>query len=173
MAHSTLEQSIFELLLNLRGPVILRQLFSLLNYRSVDKLLLSLTNKELNTALAQAPQLLATSGSGDGFQIIYTHLNSQYLDSKLERSIAMRLLCQHPFFLLIFSNQAQNHWHFLNIKYDTRVENRRYFRRITVMPGNGLAVAAGLLAMLDVNLLAQNPTCLTPLTIQLRHDEIF
>lgn len=44
--------------------------------------------------------------------------------------------------MFVFSNAAQDRWHFLNVKYDEKSEKRRLFRRITVGPGERLRTAS-------------------------------
>ena len=90
-----------------------------------------------------------------------------------ERPVVSALLKEHQYGLFIFSNQAQDHWHFINVKYDTETEKRRLFRRITVSPEERLRTAAERIAMLDLQSIQPDMFGLQPLTIQSKHDEAF
>lgn len=85
----------------------------------------------------------------------------------------MRLLRDHPYALFVFSNASQDHWHFLNVKYDGQSEKRRFFRRITIGPEERLRTASERLAMLDLASMSRNPADQSPLAVQQRHDEAF
>ncbi len=67
-----------------------------------------------------------------------------------ERPVVSRLLQQHPYALFVFSDDQQNRWHFLNVKYDSDAQKRRIFRRITVGPDERLRTASERLTMLDL-----------------------
>jgi len=83
------------------------------------------------------------------------------------------LLKEHPYALFIFSNQSQDYWHFINVKYDTETEKRRLFRRITVSPEERLRTAAERISMLNLQYIQPDMFGLKPLTIQSKHDEAF
>ncbi|MCJ7515568.1 MAG: Eco57I restriction-modification methylase domain-containing protein [Dehalococcoidia bacterium] len=83
------------------------------------------------------------------------------------------LLKEHPYALFIFSNQSQDYWHFINVKYDTETEKRRLFRRISVSPEERLRTAAERISMLDLQSIQPDMFGLQPLTIQSKHDEAF
>jgi len=85
----------------------------------------------------------------------------------------MQLLREHPYGLFIFSNQTQDHWHFINVKYDAETEKRRLFRRISISPEERLRTASERLAMLDLQSIQPDMFGLQPLTIQSKHDEAF
>ena len=123
--------------------------------------------------LAETPLLLASDGIGGDFHIIYNRLKSQNLSRDLERPLVNQILKEHPYVLLVFSNESQTRWHFLNVKYDSDIKKRRLFRRITVCPNEGLRTAAERIAMLDLEAISPNLFGLSPLTIQARHDEAF
>jgi hypothetical protein len=83
------------------------------------------------------------------------------------------LLKEHQYGLFIFSNQSQDYWHFINVKYDTETEKRRLFRRITISPEERLRTAAERISMLDLQYIQPDMFGLKPLTIQFKHDEAF
>jgi hypothetical protein len=64
------------------------------------------------------PLLLANGGVGGQFKVIYTRLSSQQIYKQEQRGIIEALLGIHPHSLFVFSNQAQDDWHFINAKYD-------------------------------------------------------
>jgi hypothetical protein len=90
-----------------------------------------------------------------------------------ERPVVNQLIKDHPYGLFIFSNQAQDHWHFINVKYDAEAEKRRLFRRISVSPEERLRTASERIAMLDLQSIQPDMFGLQPLTIQSKHDEAF
>lgn len=84
-----------------------------------------------------------------------------------------QLLKEHPYGLFIFSNDTQDRWHFINVKYDTATEKRRLFRRISIGPEDRLRTAAERIAMLDLQSIQPDMFGIPPLTIQSKHDEAF
>jgi adenine-specific DNA-methyltransferase len=124
-------------------------------------------------ALAEAPLLLACGGSGGDFHIIYNRLKSEDLPRNMERPVVNQLLKEHPYALIVFSNERRTLWHFLNVKYDSDIKKRRLFRRITVRPGDGLRTAAERIIKLDLESIGPDLFGLSPLVIQARHDEAF
>ena len=164
-----------DLLKSLRGIEPLKQLFwSELNYERVSQPL-SRRGWADTTAkpLADDPLLLAGGGEQNEFHVIYSRLASDRLLLSNERPVVSRLLKDHPYALFIFSNETQNQWHFLNVKYDGKADKRRLFRRITVGPEERLRTASERIAMLDLQALGPELFGLSPLTIQQRHDEAF
>ncbi len=79
----------------------------------------------------------------------------------------------HPYALFVFSNKTQDHWHFINVKYDEESEKRRLFRRITVSPEERLRTASERVARLDLEHATRDLFGLSPLSIQKCHDEAF
>ncbi|MCX7011215.1 MAG: class I SAM-dependent DNA methyltransferase, partial [Candidatus Sumerlaeota bacterium] len=125
-------------------------------------------------ALAEDPLLWAAGGAGDAFHVIYARLASSDLKRTLERPVVERLLREHPYAFFVFSNDARNRWHFVNVKYDPKVEKRQLYRRITVGPEERLRTAAERIAMLDLEDLERTPPGkAAPLAIQERHDDAF
>src|SRR5712692_3993440 len=94
--------------------------------------------------------LFATGGNDDDFDIIYIRLASNGLPLGHERPIVMKLLENHLDALFIFSNAAQDKWHFVNVKPDSTQARRRLLRRITVGPEERLRTASERLALLDL-----------------------
>ncbi len=165
------QQSILDLLENLRGLDPLKQLFwSQLNYERVNRALSRRSWTETTSkALVADPVLFATGGDDNEFHVIYAQLNSDSLLLGLERPVVARLLQDHPYALFVFSNKAQDCWHFLNVKYDEKTDKRRLFRRITVGPNERLRTSVERLALLDLESMGRA----SPLAIQERHDEAF
>ena len=75
--------------------------------------------------------------------------------------------------LFVFSNDRQDHWHFVNVKFGEDPQKRRLFRRITVGPLERLRTASERVAMLDLASLGRDLFGLPPLAVQQRHDEAF
>jgi hypothetical protein len=149
----------------------LKQLFwTELNYQRVNQPLSRRGWSETAAdALADDPLLFAAGGEDNAFQIIYTRLKSDRLLLGLERPVISKLLQQYPHALFVVSNSTQEHWHFVNVRYDEQDSKRRLFRRITVGTDERLRTAAERLEMLDLEPLADR----SPLAIQQRHDEAF
>lgn len=136
-------------------------------------------------ALAELPALFATAGTDGTFHVIYCRLKNEQLLPGLERPVISRLLAEHPYALFIFSDNSQTNWHFVNVRYEksrglspageeeSGVSSRRVFRRITVGPYERLRTAAERISLLDIATLSPELSGLSPLVIQLRHDEAF
>ena len=169
------EQSVLELLQDLRGLEPLKKLFwSELNYDRVNQPLSRRGwNQTAANALAEDPVLFAGGGQNNDFHVVYSRLPQERLLLGQERPVVNALLKEHPYALFIFSNEPQDCWHFINVKYDTESEKRRLFRRITVGPEERLRTAAERVAMLDLQSIRPDMFGLQPLTIQSRHDEAF
>jgi hypothetical protein len=65
------------------------------------------------------PLLLANGGVGGQFKVIYTRLSSQQIYKQEQGGMIESLLGIHPHSLFVFSNQAQDDWHFINAKYES------------------------------------------------------
>jgi hypothetical protein len=163
------QQSVLDLLQNLKGQDSLKKLFwTELNY---DKVNSSLSRKgwreQASSALADDPVLLATGGKD--FHVIHARLKADRPLMGMERPVVSRLLQDHPYALFVFSNESQDQWHFLNVKYDDDVQKRRLFRRITIGANERLRTAS---ERLDKINLADAPN-VAPNTIQKLHDDAF
>lgn len=169
------QQTVLELLRTLRGLDPLKELFwSELNYERVNQPLPRRDWTETATkALAEDPVLFAAGGTDNDFHVIYARLASNQLLLGQERPVVSRLLRDHPYALFVFSNTAQDHWHFLNVKYDEKSDKRRLFRRLTVGPEERLRTASERLAMLDLEAIQPDLFGLSPLVIQQRCDQAF
>jgi type I restriction-modification system DNA methylase subunit len=123
------------------------------------------------------PLLLANGGVGGQFKVIYTRLSSQQIYKQEQRGIIEALLGIHPHSLFVFSNQAQDDWHFINAKHDEQNTQRRLLRRIVVNQREQLRTAIEQIGELDLQAIGQG--CekktieLEPLEIQIQHDEAF
>ncbi|MBI3850569.1 MAG: Eco57I restriction-modification methylase domain-containing protein [Verrucomicrobia bacterium] len=170
MSRPERQQNVLELLKGLRGIEPLKQLFwSELNYQRVNQPLSRRGwTESVSKALADDPVLFAGGGENNDFHVIYARLASDKLLLGGERPVVSRLLNEHPYTLFVFSNAAQNRWHFLNVKYDETSDKRRLFRRITVGPEQRLRTASERISLLSLESFG-----LAPLTIQQHHDEAF
>ena len=130
-------------------------------------------NQTAANALAEDPVLFAGGGQNNVFHVVYSRLPQDRLLLGQERPVVTQLLKEHSYGLFIFSNQAQDHWHFINVKYDAEAEKRRLFRRISVSQEERLRTAAERVAMLDLQSIQPDMFGLQPLTIQSKHDEAF
>jgi len=124
-------------------------------------------------ALTEDPVLFAGGGQNNDFHVVYSCLPQDRLLLGQERPVVTQLLKEHPYGLFIFSNQTQDHWHFINVKYDAETEKRRLFRRISISPEERLRTASERVAMLDLQSIQPDMFGLQPLTIQSKHDEAF
>jgi hypothetical protein len=121
---SQLQQTIQDILTNLKGLSSLKELLAELNYDRANVPLSTRNWSETATEkLADHPLLLATAGKD--FHIIYCRLNSNQLRPTDERPIITQLLKEHPYALFIFSEREQTAWHFVNVKYDPKQEKRK------------------------------------------------
>ncbi len=173
------KKEVFDLLKDLNGLDPLKELFwHRLSYKRISQPL-SRTgwSDTARGALAEDPVLFAGGGKDNDFHIIYARLNSDRLLLGQERPIATRLLRDHPYALFVFSNATQDRWHFLNVKYDTELEKRRLFRRITIGPeeriGQRLRTASERLSLIDLDTAKAKLSDSAPLTIQDLHDTAF
>ena len=169
------KKTIFEILNNFKGIEPLKELFwTELNYDRVNE---SLSRrgwpKTATGVLAEDPVLFASGGQGDEFHIIYSRLSSDRLFITHERPVVSKLLNDHPYSLFIFSNEAQDRWHFINVKYDEKTEKRRLFRRITIGHGERLRTATERIEMLDIERTEKDLFGQSPLAIQQVHDNAF
>lgn len=167
--------AVSEILAHLRGLDPLKQLlWSELNYQRAN---IPLSRRgwsgQATQCLAEEPVLFATAGIDDGFHVVYARLAAERLLLGPERLVMSHLLRDHPYGLFIFSNRDQDHWHFVNAKYDASNPKRRVFRRITIGPGERLRTASERIALLDLALMNQDESDLPPLAIQKTHDEAF
>ena len=124
-------------------------------------------------ALSEDPHLFAAGGTAGAFHIVYGRLAGDRLPLGDERRVIGRLLRDHPYGLFVFSNRAQTHWHFVDVKFDESVERRQLFRRLSVSPGERLRTAAERLSMIDLNTLDGQAGKASPLDIQRRLDQAF
>jgi len=137
MAEVERKQVVLNILRNLRDLVGLKRLFwEELNYEHENKpLSMRGWPDSACKALVDDPILFASGGEDNAFHVVYCRLASAGLQRNLERPIVDQLIREHPYCLFVFSDTTQSSWHFLNIKYDQKAENRRLFRRITVRAG--------------------------------------
>ncbi len=169
------KQTVLKLLEQLRGLDALKELFwTELNYERENKpLSMRGWPDSARKSLVDDPILFASGGEDNAFHVLYCRLTSDSLQRNLERPIANQLIREHPYCLFVFSDTTQSSWHFLNIKYDEKAEQRRLFRRITVRADGGLRTAAERLQMLDLASFGKELFSIPALEIQKRHDDAF
>ena len=179
-------ERLLNLLQNLRGIEPLRQLFWVeLNYHRIDEPIENIP-EAIADCLAEASRRFAAGGRDKDFHIIYARLNTETLRKTAERRLIAHLQTRFPHALYIFSNLAQDHWHFVNVtlvrEASEKHKARNLFRRITVAPDEKLRTAAERIAMLDLATIAidgqqenlfPTPELLTPLKITKQHDAAF
>jgi hypothetical protein len=175
MSQVEYKQTIFDILKDFKGVDPLKKLFwSELNHDRVNEPLSRHGwSKAADEALVDDPLLFAAGGQNDGFHVIYARLASDRLLLGHERLVASRLLRNHPYSLFVFSNEMQDLWHFLNVKYDEKSEKRRLFRRITIGPEERLRTATERISLLDLDKIDRDLFGISPLAIQQIHDEAF
>jgi len=115
MARTDLQQSVLDLLKNLRGLEPLKQLFwSELNYDRVNQPLSRRGwSESIASFLTEDPILFAGGGENNDFHVIYSRLASDRLLLGHERPVVTRLMKDHPYSLFILSNKNQNLWHLI------------------------------------------------------------
>ncbi len=175
MAQTDRQKAVLEILQNLRNLDGLKRLFwEELNYERENKPL-SIRNwpESAKECLAEDPVLFAGGGEGGDFHVVYCRLASKDLSRGLQRPVVNQLLKDHPYALFVFSNKDQSAWHFLNVKFDEKAENRRLFRRITVRPGAGLRTATERVQLLDLAGISPELFGISPLAIQGQCDTAF
>jgi hypothetical protein len=103
------------------------------------------------------PLLLANGGVEGQFNVIYTRLTSPQIEKQKHRGIIEELLKISRFShsLFVFSNQAQDDWHFINAKYDEQNTQRRLLRRIVVNQREQLRTAIEQIGELDLQAIGQ------------------
>ncbi len=184
-------ETILPLLQNFQGVESLKQLFWIeLNYNRANTSVDSLPSGTKNL-VAEDPLCLATGGKYNDFHVIYVKLKTEQLRKTDERQVITHLQTRYPDTLYIFSNVAQDQWHFINVKLvrekQEKTEQQRakplaqrnLFRRITIAPDERLRTAAERIAMLDLQEIAEQGTfwddreLLTALEIRKGHEEAF
>jgi type I restriction-modification system DNA methylase subunit len=151
---------------SLRSIPDLRSLFAdTLNYQAENRPLVT----ETWTAQRAAEPLCEgrVVASHDDFRVVYCRLDKLNLTS--ERPIVNQIL-RHvsPYALVVFADERNEHWHFVNVKYDEEAEKRRVFRRISVGPDERLHTAVERLATLEIA-----DESIPALALQIAHDKAF
>ena len=184
-------QHIFSRLQDFQGIEPLKQLFWVdLNYNR-ENIPIDDLPESVMSLVAEAPLCFATGGRDSDFYIIYVQLKTEKLLKTHERQIIAHLQTRYPDALYVFSNFAQERWHFINVKFtreksekteqqrETDLKQRNLFRRITIGPEERLRTAAERIAMLDPeeidkrDTLWDNRELLTALEIRKQHEEAF
>lgn len=184
-------QNILSCLEKFQGIESLKQLFCVeLNYNRDNTPINNLPESTANL-VAKVPLILATGGKDDDFRVIYVQLKTEKLRRTDERQIITHLQTRYPDALYVFSNFAQERWHFINVKLVREKEEkteqqrakplaqRNLFRRITIASDERLRTAAERIAMLDLEKVDERDTLwdsrelLTSLEIRKAHEEAF
>ena len=184
-------ETVFPILQNFHGTEPLKQLFWVeLNYNRANSPINDLPESTANL-VAEVPVILATGGRDDNFHVIYVQLKTEKLRRTDERQIITHLQTRYPDALYVFSNLAQEHYHFINVKLtrekqeetqqerETDLKQRNLFRRITIGPDERLRTAAERIAMLDLEKVDERDTLwdsrelLTALEIRKSHEDAF
>ncbi|MCL5257473.1 MAG: Eco57I restriction-modification methylase domain-containing protein [Chloroflexi bacterium] len=151
------KKEVWQILHEFTGLEPLKKLFwEYLNYDRVNEpISMAGWGHDLRGSLAGPPLLFAAAGDGqsfyEGFQIIYLHLASDKLLLSPERLLINKLIQSHPDSLFVFSDKAQERWHFVNVKPDTKTAKRHVIRRITVGREERLRTAAERISLLDLD----------------------
>jgi len=167
---------------NLLKPLTLDNLKKLfweeLNYnRSAKTLSMADFREAIKGSLAEPPQLFATAGDGEEFHIIYLRFKKEKLLLTEERAIVNKMIKQHPYSLFIFSNAAQNLWHFTNVRLPDKDKDpddpikRKLIRRIVIGQDENLKTAISRISLLEIN--TEMDEKQAALEIQHQHDEAF
>lgn len=178
MEGTALQARVFDLLEDLRGTEPLKRLFwSELGYDRRDDTLSRRGWENVSGVLAEDPVIVASGGAGDGFEVIYCRLTGGLLIEP-ERRVISKLLSEGlDRSLFVFSDSARERWHFVNVRYSGDESRRRLFRRITVGPEEEHRTASERISMLNLDSIAASSSrsveLLSPLEIQIRHDEAF
>lgn len=184
-------QTILPLLQSFQDIETLKQLFWVeLNYNRDNTPIDNLPEKT-SDLVAEPPLCLATGGRDNNFHIIYIRLKTEKLRKTDERQIITHLQTRYSDALYIFSNLAQEQWHFINVKLarekqeqneqqrEQSLKQRNLFRRITIGPDERLRTASERIAMLDLEGMGgetglfDNQELLTALEIRKTHEEAF
>ena len=184
-------QRILSRLQNFHGIEALKDLFWVeLNYDRANTPIEDLPEGTANL-VAAPPLRFATGGKESDFYIIYVRLKTEKLRKTDERQIITHLQTRYPDALYVFSNFAQDQWHFINVKLVREKEEkteqqrakplaqRNLFRRITIASDERLRTAAERIAILDIekvderDTLWDNRELLTSLEIRKAHEEAF
>lgn len=129
--------------------------------------------------LAENPLLIAKGGEDPThfFKVIYVRLNSESLPADCERVVINQLQKACLYGLFVFSNNAQTHWHFINVIADAQHPNKQILRRLTVGPEEQrferLRTVIEVIAKLDLDKISHAQGGITPLHIQTGHDLAF
>jgi len=126
------------------------------------------------------PLLLAAAGQGDEFHVLYCRMAAERLSVAAERQVVTVLLREHPYALFVFSDRAEEAWHFVNMKIavpreaeeNRDVARRKVFRRIAVVPGEPNRTGAEQLLRIDAESVPGGGAA-SPLAIQEIHDHAF
>ena len=124
------------------------------------------------------PVLLASGGQGGSFVVVHTRLaHESGISIGAQRRVVERMRGDYPNALFVFSDSTGTVWHFVNVPYANESAGRPQYRRIVVSPENGYRTATERISMLSLDELAREkgkePDSLSPLEIQLKHDEAF
>lgn len=130
---------------------------------------------DFNELFESTPVSFATYASNNEFHVIYIQLKGGKLLIGVERRIVNTLIKDYPYSLFVFSNEYQNHWHFVNAISDQEKKNakQRILRRISVSADDRLRTASERVTCLDTAEVVRDLFGVSPITIQQQHDQAF
>jgi len=160
--------------LPINGSAELKELFYTLEYRYVNEPLP--ISKWPDNIKAIIDGVFILSQHAKDFKIIWAKLNASVLKRTEQRPIINQVNRDHPYNLIIFSNQDETLWDFVNVKLvvnevsdeNKEPEKRRIVRRISVRPDEPCRTAVERLSKLEVT-----DDRSSPLAVQQIHDEAF
>lgn len=130
-------------------------------------------SEPLQELVVGSPKIVASAGENNLFHIIHIQLHADKLFFGVERAIIGELRKTHPYALFIFSNSANSHWHFINVKHDATRHGHQVIRRIVVSENERLRTACERLSALDIGTIHSEPSLISPLDIQKLHEKAF
>jgi hypothetical protein len=118
------QNQVYDVLRGLDSPDKLAELFcSHLNYQYSGDVV---SQRDWKPQIVDSIRKLQLVATHDDFHVILCEIDRLLLG--IERPIINQILKQHPYTLVIFSDSPRQNWHFVNIKYDDEIKNRRLFR---------------------------------------------
>ncbi|MEW6033631.1 MAG: DNA methyltransferase, partial [Chloroflexota bacterium] len=143
----------------------LRRLLAELDYQVGDEPV-STSDWKKDLAVAARDGNLRILARHSDFVVTYCRLPE--LRVVPEREVVTRLIRQYDRGLFVFADHANSHWHFINVKRDSRRHNRLVLRRIAVGPEEQLRTAVERIALLKVA-----DASWSGLEVELCHEEAF
>lgn len=164
-------QSIYSLLASFEKLADARNLFcGILNYKIASgQIPCANWPGATKNLLFNVPIIIADT---NGFKIVFVRLEREHLSRSAERTIIRRIYQDNPSFngLFVVSNNNQNEWEFINVKFSGSKEKNLLLRRIRVGKGERVRTAAKRLALVEID---EHEDLVTSNEIQIKHDKAF